>query len=114
MDNFYMRHKLTRTISKCSDNDVKVIGTGRGNFIDDVTRKNILKAVADLKDKPQHSLYLVSALEEEKTPPLEKEEFNQTLWISILTKTAHPHKKYMCLKSWLYYQEQQEKHTFLH
>ena len=72
MDNFYTKHKLARTISKFSDNDVKVIGTVRGNFIDGVNRENVLKAVANLKDQPRHSLYLVRALKEQKTPPLKK------------------------------------------
>ena len=52
MDNFYTRHKLAMTISKFSDNYIKVIGTVHGNFIDGATRENVMKAVADLKDKP--------------------------------------------------------------
>ena len=90
MNNFYTRHKLARTISKFSDNDVKVIGTVRGNFIDGATRENVMKVIADLKDKPCNSWYLVRELEADKTPPLKKEEFNPTLWVDISTKTAHP------------------------
>ena len=69
---FLHEAKLARTISKFSDNDVKVIGTVCGNFIDGATRENVMKAIADLKDKPRNSWYLVRALEADKTPPLKK------------------------------------------
>ena len=88
MDNFYTRHKLARSISKSTDNKVKVIGTVRDNFIDTANKDNVLKAIAYLKDKPGHSWCVVRAVEESKTPPLKKQKIQSNTMDRYLTQIS--------------------------
>ena len=85
MDNFYTRHKLARDISKFTDNDVKVTGTVRANFLDTANRENVLKAMAYLKDKPRHEWVLVRAYEEVKPTPHKKRKIQSNTMDKYLT-----------------------------
>ena len=64
-------------ISKFSDNDIKVTGTVRANFLDTANRENVLKAMAYLKDKPRHEWVLVRAYEDVKSPQRKKQRIQQ-------------------------------------
>ena len=86
-------------ISKFSDNDVKVTGTVRANFLDTANRENVLKAMAYLKDKPRHEWVLVRAYEEVKSTPHKKRKIQSNTIDNYLTNPIPSSGKLPFLKS---------------
>ncbi len=61
MDNFYTRHIMAQKLLEMTNGEVRVIGTVRMNFVDQLNKPQVLTAIEQIKDQPRNTSILVRA-----------------------------------------------------